>query len=122
MEKMADKTEQLRTEFHASIEAMGAEMRSMFEKLMRSKDHSVEESSGSGGVSSFKARLKSVMVTGNKTFTHASKEHIDLTEIGRPHTKLAKLECPRFDGNDFKSWFLKIEQFFMMMHLEGKAL
>ena len=34
MEKMAEKTEQLRTEFRTSIEAMGMEMRTMFEKMM----------------------------------------------------------------------------------------
>ena len=62
-------------------------------------------------------------------------DQLDLTEVGRPQTKLSKLECPRFGGTDFKGWYLKIEQFFavdqtreqdkvrtVMMHLDGKAL
>ena len=34
MEKMAEKTEQLRTEFRTSMEAMDTEMRTMFEKMV----------------------------------------------------------------------------------------
>ena len=66
MEKMADKTKQLPMEFHVSIEAMRVEMMSMFEKLMRSQDYSVEESGGSRGVFYFEERLKFVMVTETK--------------------------------------------------------
>ena len=50
-------------------------------------------------------------------------------------TKLAKIECPKFDGCDFLGWHNKIQQFFeadsiaekdkirvLMIHLEGRAL
>ena len=50
-------------------------------------------------------------------------------------TKYSKLECLKFDGENFRGWPLKTEQFLMadqtsendkacivMMHLEGKAL
>ena len=80
-------------------------------------------------------KMKSAMVTSIKAFTTLFTGHVDLTKIGRIHTKLSKLECPRFDGADFKRWLLKMEQFFMvdqtrehdkvrivMMHLDGKAL
>ena len=140
MEKVNEKTEQLRVEFHTSIEAMRAEMRGMFEKVMiqmRSNNNNarVEDSGGSKGVDSSEVRLKSVVATGNKSFRTTSTDNLDLTELGRSQTKLSKLECPRFDGTDFKGWYLKMEQFFVvdhtrdqdrvrtvMMHLEGKAL
>ena len=140
MEKVNEKTEQLRVEFHTSIEAMGAEMRGMFEKVMiqmRSNNNNarVEDSGASKGVDSSEVRLKSVVATGNKSFRTTSTDNLDLTEPGRSQTKLSKLECPRFDGTDFKGWYLKMEQFFVvdhtrdqdrvrtvMMHLEGKAL
>ena len=95
----------------------------------------MELTEGSGGVSSSELKMKSAMVTGNKTFSTPFTGHVDLTEIGRLHTKLSKLECPRFDGTDFKGWLLKMEQFFVvdqtrehdkvrtvMMHLDGRAL
>ncbi|OMP10036.1 Retrotransposon gag protein, partial [Corchorus olitorius] len=57
------------------------------------------------------------------------------TEATRVFTKHSKLECPRFNGDDFIGWRSKIEQFFLadrtaepdkiqlvMMHLEGRAL
>ena len=137
---MTEKTEQLRTEFRTSIEAVGTEMQGMFEKLiiqMRSNNNDVrvEDFGGSKGADSSKAKLKSIVATGNKSFNTTSTSHIDLTELGRSQTKLSKLECLRFDGSDFKGWFLKMEQFFVvdhtrdqdkvrtvMMHLEGKAL
>ena len=140
MEKVNEKTEQLCVEFHTSIEAMGAEMRGMFEKVMiqmrsNNNDARVEDSGGSKGVDSSEVRLKSVVATGNKSFRTTSTDNLDLTELGRSQTKLSKLECPRFDGTDFKGWYLKMEQFFVvdhtrdqdrvrtvMMHLEGKAL
>lgn len=50
-------------------------------------------------------------------------------------SSLFKLECLRFDGMDFRGWWSKLEQFFLlecvrdkakvkvvMLHLEGKAL
>ena len=55
--------------------------------------------------------------------------------VTRSLTKYSKLECPHFDGIDFRGWLLKIEQFFeadqtksndkvrrVMMHLDGRAL
>ena len=44
--------------------------------------------------------------------TQTKTEVLDLTGITRPLTKYSKLECPRFDGEDFRGWLLKIEQFF----------
>ena len=116
---MTEKTEQLKTEFNTRLEAMGTEIRSMFEQMMLqmksiTKSAIVEVSEGSGGVSSSKARMKSVIVTGTKAFTTPMTDHVDLTELGRIHTKLSKLECPRFNGIDFKGWLLKIEQFFVV--------
>ena len=60
---------------------------------------------------------------------------LDLTGSSRALTKYPKLECPRFDGCDFKGWLLKMDQFFeadqtkeqdkvraVMMHLDRKTL
>lgn len=46
-----------------------------------------------------------------------------------------KLECPQFDGSNFKGWWAKLEQYFeygdittnarvraIMLHLEGKVV
>ncbi|KAL4376913.1 hypothetical protein GQ457_02G033300 [Hibiscus cannabinus] len=53
----------------------------------------------------------------------------------QPSNLAYKLMCPRFDGNDFRGWLSKLEQYFeaesvpedakirvVMLHLEGKAL
>ncbi|OMP04071.1 hypothetical protein COLO4_09979 [Corchorus olitorius] len=53
----------------------------------------------------------------------------------KPFTKHTKLQCPKFNDDDFLGWKLKVEQFFAadniedkhkvlvaMMHLDGKAL
>ena len=111
---MVEKTEQLRMEFRTSMEVMGIEMRSMFEKKMiqmksTNKTSMVELSEGSGGVSFSEVKMKSAMVTSTKAFTTPSTGHVDLTKIGRFLTKLSKLECPCFDGSDFKRWLLKME-------------
>ncbi|OMO94833.1 Retrotransposon gag protein [Corchorus olitorius] len=66
-------------------------------------------------------------------FPHSSTK--DGSETTRVFTKHSKLECPRFNGDDFIGWRSKIEQFFLadktaeldkiqlvMMHLEGRAL
>ncbi|OMO60043.1 Retrotransposon gag protein [Corchorus olitorius] len=58
-----------------------------------------------------------------------------LTINPKPFTKHTKLQCPRFAGDDFLGWQMKINQFFeadnteqeqkvriAMMHLEGRAL
>lgn len=50
-------------------------------------------------------------------------------------TKISRLECPKFDGNDFRGWWTKLEQYFeaevipegskvrlVMLNLEGRAL
>lgn len=49
--------------------------------------------------------------------------------------KVLKFDCPRFDWEDFRGWWSKLEQFFevedlqeqakvrtVMLHLQGKAL
>ncbi|KAL1063740.1 hypothetical protein V6Z11_D13G164100 [Gossypium hirsutum] len=49
--------------------------------------------------------------------------------------KTSRLECPKFDGNDFREWWTKLEQYFevegipevnkvriVMLNLEGRAL
>ena len=89
------------------------------------------------GSGSARLKMKTVdtTVTGNRGLTQSYTKHIDLTTGSRLQTKLSKLECPRFYGENFKGWLLKMEQFFeadqtkeqdkirtVMMHLDGRAL
>ena len=82
--------------------------------------------SGATGSASSQSRSDNVgdMVTPARTY------HEDRF-FPRPY----KLECPRFSGDDFKSWMLKLEQYMeaenvpeaskvrtVMLHLEGRAL
>ena len=95
---MAEKIEQLQTEFHTGIEAIGIEMQNMFKQMIfqmktNNKVASVEDCGGYRGVSSSEAKMKSIMATGNKVFTTSSIGHIDLIELGRSQTKLSKLKC-----------------------------
>ena len=76
MEKMTAKIDQMRTEFRTNIEAMGAEMRKLFEQVMlqmkaKDKDNGTE-SRGSGEGASSKARMEYVMVTGGKVTNPSS--------------------------------------------------
>ncbi|OMO55249.1 hypothetical protein COLO4_36099 [Corchorus olitorius] len=108
--------EQNRSEIHASVEAMGTEMRQMFEKLMLKINSNITatnliEPSGS-------TKSRPIIVSEEKSFT-----------------KHTKLQCPHFNDDDFLGWKLKVEQFFAadntkdkhkvliaMMHLDGRAL
>ena len=67
----------------------------MVQRKSKDNDVSGAESDGSGEGGSSEVKMKSTMVTGGKVFT-PSIDHIDLTELGRHHTKLSKLECSRF--------------------------
>lgn len=47
----------------------------------------------------------------------------------RALTKYSKIQCPRFDGTDYRGWLMKIDQtreedrvVVAMMHLDGRAL
>ena len=71
LEKMAKKIEQLMIKFHTSIEAMGTEMRNMFEKMMiqmksTNTTSTVELLEGARGVFFSEMKMKSAMVTGTK--------------------------------------------------------
>ncbi|KAG8495472.1 hypothetical protein CXB51_013116 [Gossypium anomalum] len=56
-------------------------------------------------------------------------------QLGEIFGKSSRLECPKFDGSDFRGWWTKLEQYFeaeatpesskvriMMLNLEGRAL
>ncbi|OMO67199.1 Retrotransposon gag protein [Corchorus olitorius] len=57
------------------------------------------------------------------------------SDFSQTFTKHSKLECPRFNGDDFLGWHSRVEQFFeadytledktihiVMMHMDGRAL
>lgn len=89
------------------LESMGSKMRDMVEKLML---HLSSSKSVDGDVSTEGGSIvmKDKSVLGMPKFLGA----IGSSETNRLQTKLPKLECPHFDGNDFRGWWLQIEQFF----------
>ncbi|TYG66597.1 hypothetical protein ES288_D05G013800v1 [Gossypium darwinii] len=59
----------------------------------------------------------------------------DPSYVAGVFTRTSRLECPKFDGNDFRGWWTKLEQYFeaegipevskvrmVMLNLEGRAL
>ena len=89
---------------------------------------------GTGSSGPFNAKQKSIgEVIENIMFFET--DQLDGAGKSGSLTKHSKLQCLRFDGNDFRRWLFKIEQFFeadqtkeedkvrtVMMHLDGKAL
>ena len=116
----------------AEIEKMGTEMRAMFEQIMAKEGKtqgstSLDSSHGKGVDCS--SPLKSVS-------TSVAVNPVEMTsgDFNRS-CKHGRLECPRFDGDNFSGWLMKTDQFFeaegvadnakvraVMMHLEGRAL
>ena len=76
------------------------------------------------------------VVTGCKTNLESDSKTQSLFQDSiKFNSKRSKIECPRFDGNDFLGWYMKVEQYFdaveipaaekvqtVMIHLDGKAL
>ena len=85
--KLNSTTDQLRTEFHTSLESMQANIRSMFKQLMLNKNSPTKGMNikNAGGTRSSDIEHKSIMVTGgnNNTFTLSTTKHIDLTNPNR---------------------------------------
>ena len=135
VQKEVASNEQLRWELENRLENASLESRKMYEQIMLRFDALKGEGSGSTGASDLKLKDGGGALEVNRGVTQSKTEILDLTGLARPFTKYSKLECPRFDGVDFRGWLLKIEQFFeadqtkpvdrvrsMMMHLDGKAL
>ena len=127
-------TEQL----HIEMRSMSWDLRRMLEQMIlemnaTSKGPMINDSRSSGSID---VKLNVVVTSSgeNKVVHQIVTEHIDLTKHSRIQTKYSKLEYLRFDGNNFKGWLLKFDQFFeadqtrkmkvrvVMMHLDGKAL
>ena len=138
MEKLDAKLDNTAEQLRSEMRAMGADLRRLFEQLLRKPESNSKESevgqTGSSG--SADVKLKAMVTPGpeNRGLTQSVTGHIDLTDGTRFHTKYSKLECPRFDGENFHGWLLKMDQFFeagrtpeqekvrtVMMHLEGKG-
>ncbi|OMO61374.1 hypothetical protein COLO4_33444 [Corchorus olitorius] len=113
--------EQLRNEFKTSIDAVGAEMRQRFSQVMLKL----------GTSSSSQIHETPINASTSRTVESGQQGITDT----KPFTKHSKLHCPRFNGEDFLGWRLKIEQFFeaeeteannkvriAMMHFEGRPL
>ena len=136
--EMVAVNEQLRQDMDTKWEATNMEMRKMFSQLMFKFEASQRGGSvGSGNVSSSEQRQKGILGTlgAMGSITPTLAKTLNLTDTARVLTKYSKLECPSFEGVDFRGWLLKIEQFFqadqtkeedkvrfVMMHLHGKAL
>ena len=84
---------------------MGAELRSLLEQLFKkpesiSKETEIDHSGSSGSVD---LKMKSRVTLGqeNRTLTQSVIGHINLTTGTKLQTKYSKLECPKFDGENF---------------------
>ena len=139
LEKLEAKVEHTAEQLRTEMCAIGADLRRLFEQLLEKGDSNSKDSqvrqSGSGGSTDVKMKVVATPGLETRASTQTVTEHIDLTSGSRLPTKFSKLECPRFDGENFRGWLLKIEQFFeadqtrdqdkvraVMMQLEGKAL
>ena len=84
---------------------MSADLTRLIEQLLRKSDSSSKETelghSGSSG--SIELKIKAMVTPGqeNRVLNQSVTGHIDLTDRSRVQTKVAKLECPRFDGENF---------------------
>ncbi|OMO90078.1 Retrotransposon gag protein [Corchorus olitorius] len=114
-------SEQLRNEFRGSLEAVGAEMRQLFSQVMLKLG------------SSSSSQIPETPINVSTSRTNDSVQRIATDP--KPFTKHSKLQCPRFNGEDFLGWKIKIDQFFeadeteernkvriAMMHFDGRAL
>ena len=114
--EMAATNEQLRRDMDARIETASMETRTMFAQLLRQFETLQGGRGLEGSASTVPSVLPQKSILGTpgdiKDTTQASTELIDLTGSSRVLTKYSKLQCPRFDGMDFRGWLLKIEQFF----------
>ena len=104
--------EQLRKEMQTRLEAASLEMRKVFSQIMfKFKSSQRNGLEGSSSIRALDLKQKCILgVTGEtRRTTKAYTEVVDFIGTSRPFTKYYKLECPRFDGVDFKGWLLKIE-------------
>ena len=136
--EMVAANEQLRKDMETKFEAANLETRRMFSQLMLKFEASQGNGSeSSANIISTEQKQKSILGVPGAVGSNTSSptEFLNLTGTVRPLTKYSKLECPSFEGVNFRGWLLKIEQFFeadqtkeadkvrvVMMHLHGKAL
>ncbi|XVE59867.1 hypothetical protein DITRI_Ditri05aG0081600 [Diplodiscus trichospermus] len=112
MDKLEAKLESTTVEMRNGLETMGIDVRKMFELMMLKLETSFNTSSLEETTSSktTNSRLKGVLAEGNenRAIVGFQKEQGNLTEPSRLLTKSSKIECPRFEGVDFRGWLLKI--------------
>ncbi|OMO60863.1 hypothetical protein CCACVL1_23829 [Corchorus capsularis] len=115
-----ESSEHLRTEFKTSLEAAAAEMRQLFAQVTLKLGSSSSSQIPETPINASTSRIN---------------DSVQPTTDPKPFTKHSKLQCPRFNGEDFLGWKIKINQFFeadeteernkvriAMMHFDGRAL
>ena len=135
LERVKAKLDGCISQLRVEMEQLGTDMRRMFEQMMLKMEtnngkhavESVDEGSRNNlGIESSQLKF------GQSGLTEAARAVNGLTY--RP-CKHSHLDYPKFKGEDFSGWFMKLEQFFeaeklldgdkirmVMMHLEGRAL
>ena len=116
----------------AEIEKMGTEMRAMFEQIMAKEG----KTQGSTSLDSSHGKGVDCSSPSKSVSTSVAVNPVEMTsgDFNRS-CKHGRLECPRFDGDNFSGWLMKTDQFFeaegvaddakvraVMMRLEGRAL
>ena len=88
------------------IEKLGTKMRTMFEQLMAKDGGSKIMSSFGGNNEGQSTQHKTVAPSLVVETMETSRE------MANRSYKSHKLECPRFDGENFIGWLMKLDQFF----------
>ena len=101
--EMASNNLQLRKEIQDGIDKNGAETRKMIEQFMLKFEVSkgVGLTEGSGSFGDKQQKVMGLAIKG-RGVSLARTEHIDLTGTSKSLTKYSKLECPWFDGTNFR--------------------
>ena len=102
---------QLRAEMKNGLEIIGSDVKKMFEQVMLklSSPSRVMEMKDYGSNAMTETKLKEVSREEEKELPKARDDGIEEVTGSRLTTKYTKLECPRFDGSNFRGWYLKIE-------------
>ena len=121
---------QLRTD----LEQLSTDMRRLFEQVISKVDAGKAAMESAGGGSRGNGSIESAQLkSGQSTVTSIIVD--DVGEANPRYCRYSRLECPKFEGEDFEGWLMRLEQYFevgkmvdgnkvrsVMMQLEGRAL
>ena len=134
LERLESKLDSSVSQLRSDLDQLGSDMRRLFEQMMtkmeagKTSAEIVEEGSRSkSGIET------SQLNSGQSVVTMAISD--DAKETNHRYCKHSRLECPKFEGDDFDGWLMKLAQYFkvekipnenkvrtVLMQLEGRTL